>query len=246
MPDIIHPAQAGFVKGRQIVDNFCIVQDIVHKYRRRNSPPGCMVKIDIKKAYDSVIWGFLEDMLRALQFPDKFIEWVISLVTSPFFSVNINGTSHGFFPRKKGLRQGDPMSPLLFFLCMEYLSRLLEEVASWKNYKFHSRCNKLRLNHLIFADDLLLFSKGDAHSAMLMFRALSTFSATSGLVANTGKTAVYTCNMDQSDIDHICTSAGFKHERLPFKYLGVNISSKKLSVADGMYFTDKIVARLRT
>ena len=85
-------------------------------YNRKNSPPGALIKVDIKKAYDSVKWEFLREMLLALGFPSHFCGLIMECVTYPGFSICLNGDRHGYFKGKRGLRQGDPMSPLLFVI----------------------------------------------------------------------------------------------------------------------------------
>ncbi|KAL2938063.1 hypothetical protein RDABS01_021512 [Bienertia sinuspersici] len=69
LPDLISEFQSGFIKGRKIFHNICIIQDLIGKYRRKSSPPGCMFKVDIRKAYDSIRWDFLDQLLRKLNFP---------------------------------------------------------------------------------------------------------------------------------------------------------------------------------
>ncbi|XP_074315124.1 uncharacterized protein LOC141651304 [Silene latifolia] len=112
-------------------------------------------------------------------------------VNSTSYSLSLNGNSFGFFKGSRRLRQGDPLSPLLFTICMEYLSRILRVVGQQQNFKFHPMCGPLQLNHLLFADDLLLFSKGDEISIMWLLRAFSTFSVASGMCLNRDKSEIY-------------------------------------------------------
>lgn len=72
---------------------------------------------------------FLKEILDALNFPSQFIQWIMLCVSTPKYSVMVNGTLHGYFEGKRGLRQGDPVSPLLFLICMEYFTIVLNEVG---------------------------------------------------------------------------------------------------------------------
>lgn len=105
--------------------NVMVVQDLVRHYGRNSVQPSCMMKLDLQKAYDIVDWRFLREMLEALELPLHLVELIVECVTTPMFSLMINGTMHGFFKSQIGMRQGDPISPLLFVICVEYLSRIL-------------------------------------------------------------------------------------------------------------------------
>lgn len=96
----------------------------------------------------------------ALRFLGHFITLVMGVVRSCMFSIIINGQLEGFFPGKKGLRQGDLISLLLFILCMDYLSRTLKKMTV-DGFSFHRGCEVLKLSHLCFADNLMVFSNGD-------------------------------------------------------------------------------------
>lgn len=137
LPDIITANQGDFILGRFIAHNIMICQDLVKQYGRKNSSPGVIRKMDMKKAYDSIDWNFMRRMLVALKFPEKFIELIMECVSSPKFTLLINCQLHGFFEGKRGLRQGDPMSPLLFVICMEYLTRTLDLVSDSPHFRFH-------------------------------------------------------------------------------------------------------------
>ncbi|XP_074300415.1 uncharacterized protein LOC141631675 [Silene latifolia] len=213
---------------------------------RGNVSPRCMFKLDLQKAYDTTEWQFLEQMLAALQFPEKFIQLVMCCVTSTTFTLNLNGVHFGYFNGRRGLRQGDPLSPLLFTICMEYLTRILEYVTQQWHFRYLSLCNGLKLNHLLFADDLLMFCKGDVRSIMLMLRAMATFSAASGLKVNASKSEVVfngVADDVKADIIHV---SGFKEGGLPFTYLGIPIQPTRLTRLDCSILIDKTTARVRS
>uniref|UniRef100_A0A803P9J0 Reverse transcriptase domain-containing protein n=1 Tax=Cannabis sativa TaxID=3483 RepID=A0A803P9J0_CANSA len=245
LPDLIAKNQGGFVHGRFISHNVLVCQDLVRFYGRKNCRPSCMIKIDLRKAYDTIEWEFLEEMMTALGFPGKFIKLIMECICTPKFSLLLNGSMCGFFNAKRGLRQGDPMSPLLFVLGMEYLSKIFIKVGDWPGFKFHDRCATLRLNHMCFADDLLVFCHGDFISALLLLKGLKLFSASSGLQPNEQKIAIYCAGMQESEVNRIIEASEFTRSTLPFRYLGILICSKKISRAECQSLLEKMTSRIR-
>nr|XP_016434445.1 PREDICTED: uncharacterized protein LOC107760853 [Nicotiana tabacum] len=127
---------------------------------------------------------------------------------------------------------------------MEYLSRNLKNLKLEKTFHFHPMCSRLDITHLSFADDLLLFARGDATSVALMHDRFLIFSATSGLKANLAKISIYYGGVNlevQKEIQH---KIGYSQGSLPFKYLGIPLDTKKLSVMQWQPLIEKIVARI--
>ncbi|KAK4383975.1 Retrovirus-related Pol polyprotein from type-2 retrotransposable element R2DM [Sesamum angolense] len=153
-----------------------------------SSPPRCALKVDLRKAYDTVEWDFLIATLRMFGFPAIFIRWIEECVTSAHYSVVVNGGVHGFFAGARGLRQGDPMSPYLFVLVMEVLHMILQQLIEQDGeFKYLWRCQELNLFQLSFADDLLLLCKADVRSVNLFRQGLDRFATLSGLNTNPQK-----------------------------------------------------------
>lgn len=130
----------------------------------------------------------------------------------------------------KGLRQGDPLSPNLFVLCMEYLNKCLGQVINDKGYHCHPRCKKLNLTHVSFADDLLLFVCGDLQFVMELYKAFQEFSTTSGLKANMAKSFMYFGGVRADIQESIC----------------VPLSTKKLYVIQCHPLIQKILSRINS
>lgn len=147
MDAIIDNSQSAFVPGRLIMDNIVMSHELVKAYGRKGISPLCMIKVDMQKAYDSVEWSYIEQVMQLLGFPQFFLKWIMSCITSVSYTVMINGVATKPFQAKKGLRQGDHLSPFLFVMAMEYLSRSLQSLTGVKGFKFHPRCAKLNVTH---------------------------------------------------------------------------------------------------
>lgn len=92
------------------MDNILLMQEMVKNYHKTGGAPRCAMKLDLMKACDSVSWSFLFDILAIMEFPPPFVKWIKQCVSKAMFSVVINGESKGYFPVKRGLRQGEPLS----------------------------------------------------------------------------------------------------------------------------------------
>ena len=125
---VVGPYQHAFVAGRQILDAALVANECVDASLKSNLP-SIICKLDIEKAYDHVSWNFLMTTLERMGFPSKWRRWVYFYISTVHFSILVNGEAAGFFLSTIGLRQGDPLSPLLFILVMETLSRLIIKVT---------------------------------------------------------------------------------------------------------------------
>lgn len=101
---IIDPAQSAFVEGRSMIENIHLAQELFRKYHRKRTSPRCIIKVDLRKAYDSVSWSFLKSVLQGLNFPNEFVRWVMQCVSTTSYSIALNGGLNGLFKGAKGLK----------------------------------------------------------------------------------------------------------------------------------------------
>ncbi|KAL9666983.1 hypothetical protein QQ045_001327 [Rhodiola kirilowii] len=151
-----------------------------------------MLKIDMSKAYDRISWRFIIKMISAWGFSDKWIDLVYRNIANCWYSVPWNASSYGFFKSNRGVRQGDPLSPTLFILAMEFLSRLINtsiQKSEINPYKVEG-C-KAHIHHLMYADDLLIFSNGHNKSVEKLMKIINNFCDLSGEKLNPAKCKIF-------------------------------------------------------
>jgi hypothetical protein len=242
---IISTSQAAFVPGQHIHDHILLAYELIRGYSRKGGTPKCMMQLDLQKAYDTVDWHALQHILREVGLPNQFIQWIMLGVTSVSYKFNIHGRHTGFMKAKRGLRQGDPVSPLLFVIVMEYLHRILQQLAKVPDFNFHSKCEHLNIINLSFADDLLIFTRGDTKSVELVMAKIQDFSRSTGLHVNPSKCKIFYGGVEEHIKDSIGKVTSIAEGSLPFRYLGKPLTSKKLSIHHYMPLVDRIVERIR-
>ncbi|XP_039042840.1 uncharacterized protein LOC120181870 [Hibiscus syriacus] len=225
-PSMISMNQSAFVKGRSIIDNTLLAQELV------------------RKAFDSLNWDFVRIVLHALGLPEKFIGWILACITNPSYSIVFNGTLVGYFKGARGVRQGDPFSLYIFVLAMNILSSLLNIAAKNGVFSYHPKCKKVGLTHMCFADDLLIFCKGSLDSVIGVQTILDSFYSMSGLKLNASKCEIFYAGISAEQCAAIKELTGFKLGNLPFHYLGVPLVTRKLTIKDCQSLIDKIREKL--
>ncbi|XP_039062386.1 uncharacterized protein LOC120206888 [Hibiscus syriacus] len=236
--------ETAFLKGRSIVDDTLLAQEIVRGYTTKNISTRCSLKIDLQNAFDSLNWEFVGVILYALRLLEKFIGWIWACVTNPRYYIVFNGSLVGYFRVARGIRQGDPLSLYIFVLAMNVLSSLLNVVVLRGIFKFHPKCKWIGLTHLYFVDDLLIFYKGLIDSIIRVQTILDTFYSISVLKLNARKCEIYIVGVSAEQCAAIRKITGFKLGNLPVRYLGVPLVTRKLTVKDWQCLIDKIKAKL--
>lgn len=160
--------QSAFAPNRLITDNAIIAFETFHYMRKKRSGKVGYVglKLDMAKAYDRIEWPFLHRVLVDMGFPCYWVNLIMKCVSSVSFSILINGNPSPSFYPKRGLRQGDPLSPYLFILCAKVLSGLI--LKSQERRALHGICiarSAPEISHLFFADDSILFFRANKAEA---------------------------------------------------------------------------------
>ncbi|GKF41330.1 RNA-directed DNA polymerase, eukaryota, partial [Tanacetum coccineum] len=156
--DIVNEVQSAFISERQILDGPFILNEIMQWCRRRKKQ-SLIFKVDFEKAYDSVRWDFLDDILVKFGFGFKWRGWIQNCLNSSKGSILINGSPTEEFKFYKCLKQGDPLSPFLFILVMESLHISFQRVVDVGMFTGIKLSSSLNISHLFYADDVIFLGQ---------------------------------------------------------------------------------------
>ena len=196
LPSLIHEDQTGFIRNRYLGDNVRLIYDLID-YLNINDQPGLLLCLDFEKAFDSVSWGFMFKVLEAFGCGPDFCQWIHTFYNGIKSSVLVNGTLGKWFHVRRGCRQGDPISPYLFVICVEILGIMIRENSNIKGIKVNDIENKVAQ----YADDTELMMEGDRNSFEEAINTITIFGKKSGLILNTDKSsAIWLGSMQNSEI----------------------------------------------
>ncbi|CAL1360157.1 unnamed protein product [Linum trigynum] len=181
------------------------------------------LKVDMEKAYDRVEWSFLLAVLEKMGFDARWRGWIHECLRSASFSVMMNGTPSGYFAPSRGLRQVDPLSPLLFVIFSEGFAALLRKailVGNLEGVKVAPHAP--RISHLFFADDSYLFLRGSLQECENLIEVLNEYEELSGQRVNLEKSAVcFSKNIVVPDQEFLAQILGVGAVGVHDKYLGL-------------------------
>ena len=232
-------SQSAFIPGRLFSENVLLATEIVHGYSSNAVEPSGMLKIDLRKAFDSIRWDFVIAALKAINIPEKFVNWILTCISTASFSISVNGHTGGYFQSTQGLRQGDPLSPYLFVLAMEAFSGLLRSRYNSGYIRYHPHTEELEISHLMFADDVMIFFDGSGSSLHGINETLDDFAGWSGLHMNRDKTQLFHAGLSL-DESNALSAYGFPIGALPIRYLGLPLMHRKLKVSEYSPLIDKL------
>lgn len=225
LPVLISENQSALGPGRSISDNVLMTFEIIHHMKRKHSGNvgEVALKLDISKAYDRVDWKFLQARMYQLGFDSKWVAWIMLCVTTIKYSVCVNGDQVGPVYPKRGLSQGDPLSPYLFMLCVDGLSRSLKKAE--KDNLIHG-CKVSRaapsVTHLLFADDSFLFFRADMDEASKVKEILSNYESISGQAVNYQKSGIFfSANVHKDKQQEVKNILGVSNDLSTGHYLGL-------------------------
>jgi len=244
MPLVIDECQSAFICDRGLLDSVVMANEFLEDIKRNRKSRVCF-KVDFEKAYDSVRWSFLFDMLHRLGFHDKWISWVKGCLVSSSVSVLVNGSPTEEFKPSRGLRQGDPMAPFLFLVVAEGLAGLVRQALRTNVLRgVKVGRNSVECCLLQFADDTLFMCE-DSFDNIFSYKAiLRCYEIVSGLKVNFHKSKLTGIKVDSFVMSTYTKTLNCNMMKLPFQYLGVEVgeNSRKKQLWDPV--VKKVEAKL--
>lgn len=244
LPDIISTEQTAFIKNRHIAESFLATRELL-QHIHKSGQPAIFVKIDFSKAFDSINWQFLMKIMKVRGFPKRWIDWIGSILNTSSSSVIINGEQSERFRHRRGLRQGDPISPMLFLLAVDALQRMIRIANTSLLHPISHRIHD-SIKALQYADDTVIIANaGNEFSSIITLKlVLRLFSSISGLHINFKKSCLVPLNLNREECTIVRSIMGCQQASFPITYLGMPLTLNKPSQSAFIPLIEKLERRL--
>jgi len=239
---IVSPCQSAFIKGRSIQDNFQYVQGAVNHFHNSNTPM-LFLKLDIQKAFDSVRWEYMLELLQRLGFGQRWRDLLSILWGTTSSRILLNGVPGRPIHHRRGLRQGDPLSPMLFILAMDPLQRLFDK-ATQQGLLCPIGADPIRMRTSLYVHDAALFVRPKVDDLITVRQLLQAFGDATGLHTNLHKSEIYRISCNELELDDIAATFPANSASFPCNYLVLPLHIGRTRRVDEQLLIDKIGARL--
>ena len=226
LPNLVHFNQSGFIERRYIGDTIRTLLDIID-YMDEYHEGGLMMMVDFEKAYDSLEWDFMINVLEHFNFGNDLIKWIKTFYTKIESCISNNNVTSQYFRISRGLRQGDPLSSYIFILCVEILAISVRNNPQIEGLKIDG--NTLKIAQ--YADDTTAILK-NVNSAKTFLQVLHRFSQISGLKINKEKTEALWLGVNKYNQSK---PLGIKWSHEPIKVLGIYIGTDLKQVVENNF-----------
>uniref|UniRef100_A0A803P3L4 Reverse transcriptase domain-containing protein n=1 Tax=Cannabis sativa TaxID=3483 RepID=A0A803P3L4_CANSA len=247
MNKLISPLQSAFIPGRWIVESSILTQELVHTIKAKKGKGGLLaLKLDMHKAFDRIEWSFLEKVLLCNGFDNQVCGLIMTCVSTVSYSVLLNGIPQKKIFPKRGLRQGDPLSPFLFLMCHEVLSKLLlRQQDLGKLHGVSISRSSQAISHLMFADDTILFARANTRNVDAILDCISTYEGWSGQKCSLAKSSIlFSKNTLVSTHHDIISMLKVKECTGNEKHLGNPFVFKRSKRQEFHFLKDKVLQRI--
>lgn len=230
IPSLVDRDQTGFLLGRSIAENFVYAADLLSACYKRKQPT-VVLKLDFRKAFDSVNWDRLDSILAIRGFDKTWRRWVRQILSTGKTAVLLNGVPGRWINCQNGLRQGDPLSPYLFIIVADVLQKMIN-AASLSGVLPHPLLADATCPVLQYADDTLILVKAELLAIVHLKSILDQFSSATGLDINFHKTTFVPMHVEDSLAGQMAAVLGCPISSFPQVYLGLPLSPTKLRFSD--------------
>jgi hypothetical protein len=224
---LVHQNQYGFIKSRTIQDCLAWAFEYIHQCQQSKQEI-VIIKLDFTKSFDTIEHNNIILMMKHLGFNDKWTNWVSNILSSATTSVLLNGVPGKNLICKRGVRQGDPMSPRLFVLAADLLQCVINQAHNMEILHLPIPANDHAGFPVIqYADDTIILMKADQRQLLCLKAILETFAQSTGLRVNYSKSSMVPLNMSQDKAEIMTGVFGCKMQEMPFTYLGLSMGTTK-------------------
>lgn len=237
--------QHDFLQGRNILDAVASTQEgnfAIHSKKR----DAIILKIDLRKVYDCIDWGFIRCLLAKVGLRASMKNWIMACVEKVNYAIIINEIPSSFFLASRGLHQGCPLSPLLFILAMNSLSLHINKAVKENRCHLLKICKKISISHNLFVDDIIMFGILCRLAWLCFYEILNNFQRATRLQINSTKSVIYHNDICQDEVDWLSALFGIEAQptSLGIKYLGFQLKANGYSKADWQWIPDRYYKRI--
>lgn len=238
LPILVNSAQTAFVRGRSIMESYLVAREYLSHFQQRRIP-SILYKVDFAKAFDTVDWSFLINLLLERGFPPKWLSAVLNILRTSTSTIKINGSITAYFKHKRGLRQGDPLSPLLFILVTDSLYWFIQNAVP----TMHSPM-LIAPRPIQYADDTIIVTEAHPLTLRVIARILHIYECLAGLKINRRKSSFVPIAIPPHLLPAIRNIIGCTAVQLPITYLGLPLTCKRLRKVDFQPLINSIRSRM--